>query len=215
MASETKNDNNNNNNSDDGSIAVNDENASTLSSSNKIGYGLGHVFNDLCATVWFSYTLLFLKDVLKMPTEAGSFMMLGQFTDAFFTLIVGTLTDLYSTKRNWHLIGSVIVCLSFPMIFVLQRDIFPYWGNIFYFSAIIPLFQCGWAIVQISHLSILPEYSITERDRTELNAVRFSMSILSNITVFIVAYAFLHIRDKTMEEEIGPRDFDKFRVCQH
>lgn len=27
----------------------------------KLGYGLGHIYNDLCAGVWFSYTLLFLQ----------------------------------------------------------------------------------------------------------------------------------------------------------
>lgn len=188
-----------------------DESDLKLSLTLKIGYGCGHVLNDLFATVWFSYTLLFLKDVLQMPTEAGSFMMLGQLTDAFFSAIVGFLTDLYGTKRNWHFIGSIIVCLSFPMIFVMQRDMLPYWVKIFYFSAIIALFQCGWATVQISHLAIIPEYSGSEKERSELNAVRFSMSILSNITVFVVAYIFLHIRDK-LTDEIGPDDFDKFRV---
>lgn len=189
----------------------NAETGSTLTSFMKIGYGFGNVFNDLCATVWFSYTLLFLKDVLKMPSEAGSFMMLGQLTDAFFSAIVGCLTDLYSTKRNWHLLGSVIVCLSFPMIFILQRDALPYWVYIFYFSSVITLFQCGWATVQISHLAIIPEIGRTEKDRSELNAIRFSTSILSNITVFVVAYAFLHIRDKS-SNEIGPDDYDKFKV---
>lgn len=188
-----------------------DEKISTLSAFQKIGYGFGHVFNDLCATIWFSYTLLFLKYVVMMQAEAGSLMMLGQLSDALFSAIVGFLTDLYSTKRNWHIIGSVIVCLSFPLIFILHRSVLPYWGNVFYFSVVITLFQCGWSTVQISHLAILPEYSNTERDRSELNAIRFSMSILSNITVFIVAYAFLHIRDKSTDE-IGVADFDKFRV---
>jgi Na+/melibiose symporter-like transporter len=190
----------------------NDDDESTLSLVSKIGYGAGHVLNDLCATVWFSYTLLFLKDVLQLPAEtSAAYMMLGQLTDAFFSAIVGVLTDLYSTKRNWHIAGSIIVCLSFPMIFILQRDIFPYWADIFYFSTVITLFQCGWATVQIAHLAILPEYSVTERDRSELNAVRFSMSILANITVFVVAYIFLHVRDKS-SSEIGLDDFDKFRV---
>ncbi|XP_070499463.1 major facilitator superfamily domain-containing protein 12-like [Chironomus tepperi] len=183
---------------------------SNLSIITKIGYGCGHVLNDLFATVWFSYTLLFLKYVLLMPIEAGSFMMLGQLTDAFFSAIVGFLTDLYGTKRNWHFIGSIIVCLSFPMIFVMQRDVLPYWAKIFYFSAVIALFQCGWATVQISHLAIIPEYSNSEKERSELNAVRFSMSILSNITVFVIAFVFLHIRDKHADE-IGPADFEKFR----
>lgn len=180
----------------------------------KIGYGCGHVLNDLFATVWFSYMLLYLKEVLQLQTEAGSFMMLGQLTDGIFSAIVGFLTDLYSTKRNWHIIGSIIVCLSFPMMFIIQRDMLPYWGNIFYLSAVIALFQCGWATVQISHLAIIPEYTNSKKERAELNAVRYSVSILSNITVFVVAFVFLKIRGN-QAEEVGPNDFNKFRVSYY
>ena len=27
----------------------------------KLAYGLGHVYNDLCAAVWFSYMLIYLQ----------------------------------------------------------------------------------------------------------------------------------------------------------
>lgn len=188
-----------------------DESRMTLSAFAKVGYGFGHVFNDLCATVWFSYTLLFLKDVLEMPNEAGSYMMLGQITDAVFSALVGFMTDRYSTKRNWHVMGTIAVALSFPMLFMMQRDVLPYLGNLFYFSLFITLFQCGWATVQISHLAILPELSTTHTDRSELNSVRYCMSIFSNIAVFMVAWTVLHIRNRSADR-IGPSDFDKFRV---
>lgn len=190
---------------------ANDESRSTLSIFAKVGYGFGHFANDLFATVWFSYTLLFLKDVLLMPNEAGYYMMLGQIADAFFTAIVGYLTDHYSTKRNWHIIGTVIVCLSFPVLFILRQDVIPYWGNLFYFSMFIVLFQCGWPIVQISHLAILPELSTTQADRSELNSVRYCMSIISNITVFVVAWLVLHTQGRSANR-IGIEDFGKFRV---
>lgn len=45
----------------------------------KVCYGLGHVYNDLCAAVWFSYTLFYLQIVLQLePTAAGILMMLGK-----------------------------------------------------------------------------------------------------------------------------------------
>lgn len=187
-----------------------DENVSTLNTFAKIGYALGHVLNDLCATVWFSYTLLFFKDVLGMSNQAGTFMMLGQVSDAVFSAIVGFMTDRYSTKRNWHIVGTAIVLLSFPFLFMLQRDALPYWANLFYFIIFIILFQLGWPIVQITHLAIIPELSRTERDRSELNTVRYSMSIFSNITVFVIAWVFWHIR--TCTDQLGPNDFDKFQV---
>ena len=190
---------------------ANEENFLTLSFFGKVGYSFGHFANDLFATVWFSYMLLYLKDVLLMPNEAGYCMMLGQISDSVFTAIVGYLTDHHSTKRHWHIIGSIFISLSFPMLFILQRDVIPYWANLFYFSMFIVLFQCGWAIVQISHLAILPELSTTQTDRSELNSVRYCMSIISNITVFIVMWLMLHIQDRNFNQ-IGTEDFDKFRV---
>jgi Na+/melibiose symporter-like transporter len=188
-----------------------EETKSTLNIFAKIGYGFGHVYNDLCATIWFSYMLLFLKYVLTFDDEAGWYMMLGQIADAIFTTIIGVTSDRFSTKRNWHILGTVLVTISFPVLFVLRPDVLSDWGNIIYFSMFIVLFQCGWAIVQISHLAILPELSKTHNDRSELNTVRFCLSISSNITVFLVAWAVLQTPDRS-EGSIGTEDFEKFRV---
>lgn len=86
-----------------------EEIGSTMSFLHKIGYGLGHVYNDLCAGVWFSYTLLFMQGALQMSgTVAGVLVMLGQVGDALATPIVGVLTDKYYTKRKWHIAGKII-----------------------------------------------------------------------------------------------------------
>lgn len=88
---------------------------STLSLMTKLGFGLGHVYNDLCAGVWFSYTLLFMQNALLVPgAEAGALMMLGQVGDAIATPIVGFLADRYGTKRKWHCVGK------FNIYFVLK-----------------------------------------------------------------------------------------------
>lgn len=85
-----------------------EEPESTMSFIHKIGYGLGHVYNDLCAGVWFSYTLLFMQNVLQMSGAiAGTLVMLGQVGDALATPIVGILTDKYYTKRKWHIAGNM------------------------------------------------------------------------------------------------------------
>lgn len=85
-----------------------DQMVSTISLWSKIGFGLGHVFNDLCAAVWFSYLLLFLKGAMSIPgTGAGAMMMLGQVGDAVATPIVGILVDKYGTKQKWHISGKI------------------------------------------------------------------------------------------------------------
>lgn len=85
---------------------------STLSILQRIGFGLGHVFNDLCAGVWFSYTLLYMQGALQMPgSEAGALVMVGQVGDALATPIIGILVDKYGTKRKWHIAGKLSLIL--------------------------------------------------------------------------------------------------------
>ncbi|XP_058461482.1 major facilitator superfamily domain-containing protein 12-like [Malaya genurostris] len=189
------------------------EKRSTLRIVEKIGFGLGHVYNDLCAGVWFSYTLLFMQGVLGMPApEAGALVMLGQVGDAVATPIVGFVTDKYGTKRQWHIVGTFIVFLTFPMIFSLCPwcDIAPHWWEIVYFVIVILLFQFGWPIVQITHLAMIPELSRSQKDRSDLTAVRYSVSIVSNVVVYIVTWAVLRTRT-TADNQIGPGDAYRFR----
>lgn len=196
-----------------------DDSKTTLKFFEKIGFSLGHVYNDLCAAIWFSYTLLFMQGVLNMPgPQAGAMVMLGQVGDAIATPIVGILTDRFSTKRNWHIFGTFLVVATFPLIFAICPlcDIFPSWWKLTYFSIVILIFQFGWPVVQITHLAMIPELSRTQRDRTDLTATRYSASICSNVVVYMVTWAVLHIQT-SYENKISPTDWPKFRVsaCQY
>lgn len=84
-----------------------DNSKTTLKFFEKAGFSLGHIYNDLCAGVWFSYTLLFMQGILLIPgPQAGALVMLGQVGDAIFTPIIGIITDKFSTKRKWHVFGK-------------------------------------------------------------------------------------------------------------
>lgn len=75
----------------------------------KIGFGFGHIYNDLCASIWFSYLLMFLKNVLVIPGGgAGGLMMFGQAIDAAATPVVGLLSDKFGTKQIWHIFGEFL-----------------------------------------------------------------------------------------------------------
>lgn len=131
------------------------------------------------------------------------------------TPLVGFLSDKFGTKRNWHVAGSLLVLFSFPLIFSACPfcDTWPSW-KYFYFSIIILVFQIGWPICQISHLAMIPELSRTQRDRSDLTSTRYSSSICSNVVVYIVTWAVLHIQTKSYENKITPNDWPKFRVTQ-
>lgn len=50
-----------------------------IATSTKLAYALGHVFNDLAAAMWFSYTLIYLQRVaLLEPVIAGALLLLGK-----------------------------------------------------------------------------------------------------------------------------------------
>lgn len=61
----------------------------------KIGYGAGHIFNDIEAALTTSYTLLFFQNVIKIDkVNVGMIYFIGQLADGFTSPIVGYLSDL-------------------------------------------------------------------------------------------------------------------------
>lgn len=61
-------------NSDDDDDAE-DRDRQTVGIEQRISYGLGHVFNDIAATIWFSYTMVFMQDVVGIPPTTAGFLL--------------------------------------------------------------------------------------------------------------------------------------------
>lgn len=50
-----------------------------LSLRTRMAYALGHIFNDLAAAMWFSYTLIYLQRIVLLePLIAGALLLLGK-----------------------------------------------------------------------------------------------------------------------------------------
>lgn len=153
-----------------------------LSIFRKLAYGVGHIFNDLCASMWFTYLVLFYHKVALLDNAyAGLLILIGQVADAAATPIIGFLCDKthvrYGRRKLWHLIGTIMVAVS----------LFFFWHSclgcshksttikVVYFAFPIIIFQFGWASVQISHLSLIPELTSDKNERVGLNAIRYNM----------------------------------------
>ena len=66
----------------------------------KLAYGTGHVFNDMCASMYFTYGLLFWHSVVHLSnTVAGEVVLVGQLSDGIATILVGLLSDI--NKDFW------------------------------------------------------------------------------------------------------------------
>nr|XP_018908406.1 PREDICTED: major facilitator superfamily domain-containing protein 12-like isoform X3 [Bemisia tabaci] len=176
----------------------------------RYAYGLGHICNDVCAAMWFSYALIFYQIVIGFPpVYAGYLLFIGQTVDAMATPVVGTIIDRKGSRRAWHLFGSSMVCLSFPLIF--NPRFATLWVQFIYYAACITIFQISWALVQISHLSLIPELTHVTEERAELTSIRYMSSVCSNIMVYVFAWLFLHDSMGMRMDLIGPADSYKFQ----
>ncbi|XP_035026846.1 major facilitator superfamily domain-containing protein 12 [Hippoglossus stenolepis] len=196
-----------------------------LSAAGKLSYALGHVLNDLCASMWFTYLLVFYHSVLGFRnTNAGVLLLVGQVADALSTPLIGYESDRnpgcgnYGRRKTWHLVGTVSVVLSFAFIFnqcLGCNSLTPQWVSLTYFIPFIIVFQFGWAATQISHLSLIPELVTCEHAKVELTAYRYAFTVIANITVYAVAYLLFHMQASEggdpLSDALGPVDIPIFR----
>ncbi|XP_012277990.1 major facilitator superfamily domain-containing protein 12 [Orussus abietinus] len=204
--------------------AVNDytEIVRRLSFGQRLAYGVGHVLNDICASMWFTYLLVFFHLVLEFDAfYSGVILLIGQIADAVATPFVGFHSDKhddfwlcrYGKRKTWHLFGTICVLLAFPFIFssCINCETAHQWAQLIYYASFVIIFQFGWAAVQISHLSLIPDLTPTEQERTELTALRYSFTVFSNILVYCIAWAVLHVTNDVPGSQIGPTDVHKFQ----
>lgn len=117
-----------------------------LNGHQKLSYGVGHVLNDLTASFWFSYLLIYLRNVLEFTgSYAGLLMLIGQISDGLATPGVGyisdksnklridhilhnnnnnnimdkdsVVTDVGFGRKTWILWGSIVLAITFPFVF--------------------------------------------------------------------------------------------------
>ncbi|GIY07807.1 hypothetical protein CDAR_544612 [Caerostris darwini] len=174
----------------------------------RICYGVGHSLNDLCASMWFSYLIVYLQLVLGFDSNyAGLVLLIGQVADALATPLLGYeassnketgICKRYGKRKFLHLIGTICVVLSFPFIF----SVCPGCESASQFALttmLIPLviiFQVGWAAVQVSHLSLIPAITPHESERDFLNVLRYAVNIISDIGTYAIVWCVFDLTRK-------------------
>uniref|UniRef100_G3UBC0 Major facilitator superfamily domain-containing protein 12 n=1 Tax=Loxodonta africana TaxID=9785 RepID=G3UBC0_LOXAF len=195
----------------------------------RLSYAVGHFLNDLCASMWFTYLLLYLHSVLAYSSRgAGLLLLLGQVADGLCTPLVGYEADRaagccarYGPRKAWHLVGTVCVLLSFPFIFspcLGCGATTPEWAALIYYGPFIVIFQFGWAATQIAHLSLIPELVTNDHEKVELTALRYAFTVVANITVYGTAWLLLHLQGsphmgptQEVSDQLGVQDVPVFR----
>ena len=62
-----------------------------------------------------------------------------------------------------------------------------------YYSVIAAVQNLAWAFVQISHLAMIPEITLSENSRGSLTAIRNVGAVVSNIFVYCITWIMLGI----------------------
>jgi len=186
----------------------------------KIGYGAGHVLNDMCGAMWFTYALIFFHRVLEFnPTQTGALFTIGQAAGGLSTAFVGFVSDSqynlwlcnrYGRRKSWHLIGTLFVLLSYVFIFspCVQCSNTSRETQAVYFGAFIVLFQFGWSAVQISHLAIIPKLTPIANERTALAAIRHIGTVVSTLVVYCILWLFFGNQN---DRKVDPSDASIFQ----
>ncbi|CAH0474096.1 unnamed protein product [Peronospora belbahrii] len=189
-----------------------------------LAYGVGHVLNDMCASTWFSYLLVFLRHAVAMsPVDSAIVMFCGQIADGLATPLVGVFSDRSSglpvlglgRRKTWLAIGSLLVMLCFFFVFA---TCVPEWFAdspsrvimLVYYSAAASIFNIGWATVQVSHMAMVPELSEDDNVRCILNSTRYAFTILSNVLIFCVFLILLRV-----VKPFGVPDAEKFTLLAY
>lgn len=191
-----------------------------ISLTKKLCYGVGHVLNDLSASMWFSYLIIYFHRIVMFENAASGYMMLlGQIADAVSTVFVGFESDKtekgffnYGRRKSWHLIGVISVLVSFPFMFNLciACENAPQWYLFYYYAPFVVIFQFGWAATQISHLSLIPQLSTCKNERVALNAIRYAFTVASNFLVYGSAYFLLKYHQTDDTDNLNRNDAPKF-----
>ena len=96
----------------------------------KFAYSVGHVLNDLTASMWFTYMIIYFHQVKNFNNAlAGDLVLIGQISDAVFTPFIGYESDRVKgccnmgKRKTWHFVGE---CFLFLPHFVLQTVTLPF-----------------------------------------------------------------------------------------
>ena len=155
----------------------------------RLSYSVGHIFNDLCSAVWFTYFIVYFNRVVGLSTtNTGLLFLIAQGSDALLTPFMGLGCDRvvfkvfarYGKRKIWHLFGTLFVTATWPFLFspclVCSPDS-PEWVPLVYFSVVVIIFHVGWASVQIAHLSLIPEIAKSSGEIVEFNAIRLGLCL--------------------------------------
>ena len=180
----------------------------------KIGYGFGHVLNDMTASLWFTYILVFLgNNVSVSEVNAGIVFLTGQIVDAIFNPIAGMVIDSIekdgsgggSTRVNYVIGGSLGVSLTFFCLWWIPSwidgDDVDSWKKVLWYAIWATVFNICWSFVQVAHFSLVDELAKDVDAKLMLNKIGQVGSALAAVTTFVLARIIFNMGDLSHDDQ--------------
>ncbi|XP_019101185.1 PREDICTED: major facilitator superfamily domain-containing protein 12-like isoform X2 [Camelina sativa] len=168
-------------------------------------YGVGHMLNDITASCWFTYLLLFLTQIGLSPRDAAIVMLSGQVADGFATVFVGELIDRFGHFKIWHAAGSLLVAVSFSSVFggclpctLLNSNSLTV--ETLSYSMFAAIFNIGWAATQVSHMAMVNCITLNSTSRVALTSSRNAFSMVANLGLYAIALVVFGVSEAGTKE---------------
>ena len=189
----------------------NEEKEEEIDMKTKIGFGFGHVFNDITSSATSGYALLYYTTVLRISNVgAGLIFMIGNITDAFVVVLTGFIIDLdfkyriydlYGKLKSWHLVGTICLLMNYILLFLPPLGIEIEGPVTAYYTTICVMLNSGYSIIAIAHNSIISKLATSEKDQVTMYSIKTSGRAISGIFTHLVAYfCFSNSEDRNLNK---------------
>ena len=164
----------------------------------KAGYGLAEGASCIVVTLFSTYALLYLTDIVKLtPSFAGTIVACGILSGAIFSPIIGIMSDNLKSKwgrRRPFILAAVIPQSLIVWLFFTKVD---FSNNLYaqiYYLVLVLLYFLFNSLLETPHLALAAEMAQDYNERTNVLAWRSFMGQIGSILagpVIIVLYDYL------------------------
>ena len=138
-------------------------------------------------------------------------ILIGQVVDGLMTPIVGIFSDSTNTRCGkrmpWYYSGFVLMAGTLVFMFQPCR-LCQLFGesdlmSLLNYGLFGALTNIGWAMCQVSHMSLVPSISLSRTRRDMLNNLRSNFTFIANLSVLVLAAIFFKVfHDNKVEFQI-------------
>jgi oligogalacturonide transporter len=156
-----------------------------LSLKTKLLFGWADVFGGGGTNIVNFFYLIFLTDVVGLaPGLAGTVVLVSKIWDAVSDPLMGIITDRTRTRfgrrRPYFMVGSVLVLVSFVMLFWPVQYASPTARFVFVLAAYL-LYSTVFTVVMVPYSAMSAEITPDYHERTSVNTIRLFFSLLSSL----------------------------------